>query len=76
MVAKLVESHADVDAADFQGRTPLHLAARGSAAVALALLEAGALVVGSSRRETDGDESTGTLGWIEYTPPQPVLETT
>lgn len=42
LVTKLVENHADVDAADFQSRSPLHLAAaRGSAAVVLALLEAG-----------------------------------
>ena len=42
LVAKLVEHHAEVDATDFQGRTPLHIAsARGSAAVVLALLEAG-----------------------------------
>lgn len=42
LVAKLIENHAEVDATDFQGRTPLHTAAaRGSAAVVLALLEAG-----------------------------------
>lgn len=42
VVAKLIENHAEVDATDFQGRTPLHIAsARGSAAVVLALLEAG-----------------------------------
>lgn len=42
LVARLIENHAEVDATDFQGRTPLHIAsARGSAAVVLALLEAG-----------------------------------
>lgn len=42
LVATLIENHAEVDATDFRGRTPLHLAClRGSAAVALALLEAG-----------------------------------
>ncbi|CAM9578981.1 unnamed protein product [Ectocarpus fasciculatus] len=43
LVTTLVEHHGEVDATDFYGRTPLHLAcSKGSAAVALALLEAGA----------------------------------
>lgn len=42
LVTTLVENHGGVDATDFYGRTPLHLAcSKGSAAVALALLEAG-----------------------------------
>lgn len=42
VVATLIKNHAEVDATDFRGRTPLHLVcARGSAASALTLLEAG-----------------------------------
>ncbi|CAN0192114.1 unnamed protein product, partial [Scytosiphon promiscuus] len=43
LVATLIENHGEVDATDFRGRTPLHIAcSKGSAGVALALLEAGA----------------------------------
>ena len=43
LVATLIRHHASVHAADFYGRTPLHMASRqGSSNAALALLEAGA----------------------------------
>lgn len=43
LVATLLRQHAEADAADFHGRSPLHIASkRGSSRVALALLKAGA----------------------------------
>ncbi|CAN0204170.1 unnamed protein product, partial [Hapterophycus canaliculatus] len=42
LVTTLVENHGELDAADFRGRTPLHVtSSKGSAGVAVALLEAG-----------------------------------
>lgn len=43
LVATLLRQHAEVDAADFHGRSPLHIASKlGYSRVALALLKAGA----------------------------------
>lgn len=50
LVATLIQNHGEVDAADFHGRTPLHVASsKGSTGVALALLDAGGVCTTRAR---------------------------